>query len=130
LSIWSAIDRYTCCHQCAGPRAGRSLREHLAPRQEPALGEYNDRDPAVISQHLGWSRDAGIDFWAASWWGPGSGEDVTLLDHILTQPVAPAPATAREDSPSGTDYPAPTSDRIVGDVSAVPMRDTRSLSRR
>jgi len=62
------------------------LREHLVPPQGPELGEYNDRDEAVINRHLKWSRDAGIDFWSASWWGPGSRTDVTLLNHILTNP--------------------------------------------
>ena len=62
------------------------LREHLVPKQLPELGEYNDRHEAVINQHLKWSRDAGIDFWSASWWGPGSREDVTLLNHIFPNP--------------------------------------------
>jgi len=62
------------------------LREHLTPKQLPELGEYNDRDEAVINQHLKWSRDAGIDFWSASWWGPGYREDVTLLNHIFQNP--------------------------------------------
>lgn len=62
------------------------LREHLVPKQLPELGEYNDRHEAVINQHLKWSRDAGINFWSASWWGPGSREDVTLLNHIFPNP--------------------------------------------
>jgi hypothetical protein len=62
------------------------LREHLVPSQRPELGEYNDRDADVISQHLEWSRWAGIDLWVASWWGPGSRENVTLLNHILPHP--------------------------------------------
>lgn len=65
---------------------GQYLREHLVPPQLPELGEYNDRSEAVINQHLEWSRYAGIDFWVASWWGPGSREDVTLKNHILTNP--------------------------------------------
>jgi hypothetical protein len=59
------------------------LREHLIPRQEPVLGEYNDRQESVIGQHLEWSRYAGIDLWVTSWWGPGSAEDITILNHIL-----------------------------------------------
>jgi uncharacterized membrane protein YgcG len=62
------------------------LREHLVPAQLPELGEYNDRDEAVINQHLKWSCETGIDFWVASWWGPGSREDVTLLNYILKNP--------------------------------------------
>lgn len=65
---------------------GQYLREHLVPPQLPELGEYNDRTEAVINQHLDWSSFAGIDFWVASWWGPGSIEDVTLLNHILQNP--------------------------------------------
>jgi glycoprotein endo-alpha-1,2-mannosidase len=65
---------------------GKYLREFLVPPQLPELGEYNDRDPAVIAQHLAWSRQAGVDFWVASWWGPGSREDVTLLGTIMPHP--------------------------------------------
>lgn len=65
---------------------GHYLREHLVPQQLPELGEYNDRTEAVINQHLDWSRIAGIDFWVASWWGPYSREDITLLNHILPNP--------------------------------------------
>lgn len=65
---------------------GAYLREHLVPAQLPELGEYDDRDPEVIKQHLLWSRQAGISFWAASWWGPGKREDETLLNHILVHP--------------------------------------------
>ena len=59
------------------------LREHLVPPQRPQLDEYDDREAAVIGQHLNWSRQAGVAFWAASWWGPDSREDRTLRDHIL-----------------------------------------------
>lgn len=62
---------------------GNYLREYLVPRQEPRLGEYDDRDVAVIDQHLAWSKRARISVWAASWWGPGGVTDVTLLDHVL-----------------------------------------------
>lgn len=65
---------------------GEYVRRHLVPPQRPALGEYSDRDPAVIAQHLAWSRAAGIDFWSCSWWGPGHETDVTLRDHILPHP--------------------------------------------
>lgn len=65
---------------------GHYLREHLVPPQEPMLGEYNDRDEDVIAQQLEWSKYAGINFWITSWWGPGSREDVTILNHILKHP--------------------------------------------
>jgi hypothetical protein len=64
----------------------RYLRERLDPSQAPMLGEYNDRDAAVIKQHLEWSRYAGIDYWVTSWWGPGGREDTTTLEHILPHP--------------------------------------------
>jgi len=62
---------------------GRYMRKELIPPQLPMLGEYDDRDPAVIAQHLKWSRQANISLWVASWWGPNSREDRTLLQHIL-----------------------------------------------
>lgn len=65
---------------------GQYLREHLVPPQMPELGEYNDRTDSVINQHMEWTRYAGIEFWVASWWGPNSREDVTLLNHILPNP--------------------------------------------
>lgn len=65
---------------------GQYLREHLIPRQWPVLGEYDDRTASVIKQHADWSRYAGIRVWVASWWGPGSREDTTLLNHTLQSP--------------------------------------------
>jgi hypothetical protein len=65
---------------------GAYLRERLLPPQQPVLGEYNDRSQEVVQQHLDWCREAGIGFWVASWWGPYSREDVTLLNNILPHP--------------------------------------------
>ena len=62
---------------------GRYMRNQLVPPQYPTLGEYDDRDEAVIAQHLVWSRQAHIGLWVASWWGPNRREDRTLLNHIL-----------------------------------------------
>ena len=42
------------------------LREQLVPPQQPTLGEYDDTDSKVISQHLAWSRQANIRLWVAS----------------------------------------------------------------
>ena len=61
----------------------RFLRDELLPQQRPVLGKYNDSDPAVIGQHLKWSRQANIGLWATSWWGPGAFEDKTTLEVIL-----------------------------------------------
>jgi glycoprotein endo-alpha-1,2-mannosidase len=62
-------------------REGGYLRKKL--KQSPVLGEYDDTDPSVISQHVGWSRQANIRLWVTSWWGPGSREDTTLRTVIL-----------------------------------------------
>ncbi len=62
---------------------GKYIREHLRPPQLPSLGEYDDRDPEVIAQHLKWSTTANVSLWVSSWWGPGRREDRTLLQHIL-----------------------------------------------
>ena len=36
------------------------MRKDLEPRHIPALGEYNDSDPGVISHHMKWFRQANI----------------------------------------------------------------------
>jgi len=59
------------------------LREDLEPPQLPELGEYDDRNPRVIRQHLRWSRQANINLWITSWWGPNSRSDNTTRNHIL-----------------------------------------------
>ncbi len=64
----------------------RYLREHLVPVQLPELGEYNDRNSEVISQHLAWCEYAGINLWVSSWWGPGRMTDITMKDYILEHP--------------------------------------------
>lgn len=60
------------------------IREVLEPRGRPQLGEYDDRSPWVISQHLAWSRQANVNTWICSWWGPFSREDNTIRSNILT----------------------------------------------
>ena len=65
------------------------LRKKLVPRQEPELGLYNDREPAVIRQHLQWCMDSNIFLWVMSWWGIDSREDITtqiMLDYMESQP--------------------------------------------
>lgn len=59
------------------------VREQLLPPQEPALGKYNDSDPAVIAQHLAWAKQANIRLWVMSWWGPDSPTDETIRSTIL-----------------------------------------------
>ncbi|USO00233.1 MAG: hypothetical protein H6810_06120 [Phycisphaeraceae bacterium] len=41
----------------------------------PALGAYDSLDPAVVTQHMGWAHDAGLDGFVVSWWGEGTHED-------------------------------------------------------
>jgi glycoprotein endo-alpha-1,2-mannosidase len=65
-----------------------TLRDNLVPAQQPAEGYYNSEDESVISQQIAYSREANISFWASSWWGPGSEEDVALKDDVLTNPNA------------------------------------------
>ncbi len=64
------------------------MREHLVPAQTPKLGHYNSSDPAVISDHIAQTLHAGIDFWAVSWWGPGTPTDKNFLNAILKHPDA------------------------------------------
>ncbi|KAL3942927.1 MAG: hypothetical protein SGBAC_002955 [Bacillariaceae sp.] len=51
--------------------------------QEPKLGEYDDRDPKTISQHLEWSKQGNIGLWVTSWWGAYEREDNTTRTVIL-----------------------------------------------
>lgn len=49
----------------------------------PILGEYSSEDQSVISKHIDWASEYGIDFFLMSWWGPNSWEDITLRNHFL-----------------------------------------------
>ena len=52
-------------------------------KRTPILGEYSSREQAVISQHIEWASEYGIDFFVMSWWSPNGWEDVTIKDHFL-----------------------------------------------
>jgi hypothetical protein len=69
-----------------GHSINQSLRGHLVPPQPPAIGLYSSRSSGTISQHIDQSRQANIDFWAVSWWGPNSAEDTTFRTSILAHP--------------------------------------------
>jgi len=58
---------------------GSYLRNQLQPPQYPSLGEYNDHDPIIIGQHLAWSRQANVQLWVTSWWGPNDRTDIATL---------------------------------------------------
>lgn len=49
----------------------------------PELGLYDSSDPTVIQQQIDWAAEHGVDFFAVSWWGPGSAEDIVLRDAFL-----------------------------------------------
>ena len=59
------------------------LRKYLSPAQQPVLGEYDDRNPATLKAHFDWCRYAGISVLSCSWWGQGTGEDITTKDYML-----------------------------------------------
>lgn len=50
-------------------------RAEIYPPQLPSLGEYDQRDPEIIKEHLRMSRMANVNLWVTSWWGPGSATD-------------------------------------------------------
>lgn len=60
------------------------LRKKLNIPQQPQLGEYNCREPEIIKQHIAWSQESGIDFFAINWFGPGSTSDVTVKNYFTT----------------------------------------------
>ncbi|MEM1157772.1 MAG: hypothetical protein AAGH72_05915 [Verrucomicrobiota bacterium] len=65
-------------------RWNQSIRVRLQHRQLPAAGLYSSEDPEVIRTHIRQSIQAGIDFWAVSWWGPD--KDQTFRESILNHP--------------------------------------------
>jgi hypothetical protein len=94
-----------------------TLRQHLAPAQQPEQGAYDNNDPAVIEAHIRQSLRANIHFWACSWWGPDGFEDKVLKNAILTHPLADKlkyailyESTGRLGSPNKPDY-----DRLLSD---------------
>ena len=66
----------------------RLMRIKLVPPQEPRAGLYRSDDPETIAEHIAQSRQAGLDFWAVSWWGPDSPTDRTFRDALLKHPDA------------------------------------------
>ncbi len=70
----------------------------------PVLGLYDSRDTAIVRQHIRWAKDAGIDGFIASWWGPASFEDRSLevllavaeQEHFAVAAMIEHPFTAEE----------------------------------
>ncbi|MFH0788751.1 MAG: carboxypeptidase regulatory-like domain-containing protein [Pseudomonadota bacterium] len=58
------------------------INGRLSPPQLPALGQYDSSDLKTIEQHISWSSQYGIDFWAVSWW-----PDQPELDRILRKKI-------------------------------------------
>jgi hypothetical protein len=65
-----------------------TLRYRLSPQQSPAIGYYNERTASTVSAHIDQSHRGNISYWAVSWWGPNSAEDITLRNYILPHPRA------------------------------------------
>lgn len=48
----------------------------------PKLGEYDSGDPEVISQHIEWAENHGINWFNVTWWGPDSYSAQTLEQNL------------------------------------------------
>ena len=62
------------------------VRATLLPQQEPALGEYNSRDPRVAAQHIEWAASAGIDFFTLDWWPTRPQQNSAIDEGFLRAP--------------------------------------------
>ncbi len=51
----------------------------------PLLGEYDSRSKKVISQHLKWIKEAGIDFLVVNWGDIESWDDISLRDYFIKE---------------------------------------------
>ncbi len=58
----------------------------------PELGEYQSNDPTVISQHMQWLKQAGVDDIIISWWGTNSANGTGIDAN-----VAPVMAAAAQN---------------------------------
>jgi glycoprotein endo-alpha-1,2-mannosidase len=59
------------------------INGRLLPQQLPVLGEYDSSDLKTIEQHIAWSSQYGIDFWAVSWWPDHPELDKIIRENIL-----------------------------------------------
>ncbi len=53
-------------------------RRDIASAHYPLLGPYDSADPKVIEKHIAWAKEAGLDGFICSWFGPGSYSDRAL----------------------------------------------------
>ena len=72
----------------AGGWMRKTLRGRLEPKQFPRRGVYDSRDAETIADHIAQGDRGGVEFWAVSWWGPGSSTDTVFRNHILAHPDA------------------------------------------
>eukprot|EP00536_Pseudo-nitzschia_multiseries_P002707 jgi/Psemu1/63780/estExt_Genemark1.C_370012 len=59
------------------------VRKDLVPQQYPLLGEYNDSDPKIITEHMNMFRKGNIGLLVTSWWGPGRIHDLNTKNVIM-----------------------------------------------
>ncbi len=59
-----------------------TLRSKLVTSQLPLLETYRSRDEAIIKQHIDWAGEAGINFFAMSWWGKNTFTDGITRDYF------------------------------------------------
>jgi len=59
------------------------INGRLLPQQLPALGQYDSSGLKTIKQHIAWSSQYGINFWAISWWPDQPEFDRVLREKIL-----------------------------------------------
>lgn len=94
------------------------VRSELDPPEQPLLGEYDSRDPAVIAQHYAWAQAYGVDVFFASWAGPGSYDDTVIRDDLFPSP-ARGPTQISILYESLQRLPVGSDDRIHIDAAAV-----------
>ena len=94
------------------------VRSELDPPEQPLLGEYDSRDPAVIAQHYAWAQTYGVDVFFASWAGPGSYDDTVIRDDLLPSP-ARGPTQISILYESLQRLPVGSDDRIHIDAAAI-----------
>lgn len=57
----------------------------LGHTNTPLLGEYNSQDQKVVSQHISWAKEAGIDFFIMEWSDINTWENDALKSSYLPQ---------------------------------------------
>lgn len=67
----------------------------------PVLGEYKTDDVKVVTQHISWCEQFGIDGLLLSWWGPNSTSDRHIRKGLLKAPNLPQTKFAIFYEPTG-----------------------------